>query len=130
MVARLESKFRNRKFSESWIVGVPAKANSPQNEKKMIDAKFYPAFLKGKHSERLSQFLFGTKMPDPKTTRKLPANSGRRMPIILTKLNMESETGRGAVAPLRVKRSVELLRVRLPGRSWRSFTRSSNSSRT
>src|SRR6266576_7230584 len=123
MVARRASKFLKPKFNESWIVVARAKANSRLSEKRKTDANFCPAFLKAERSGRRSQFLFGTKTLDPKITAKSRANFDRRMPITLTRLNTESETGRAEVARLRVKRSVVSRRVRLRKKYCRPCTR-------
>src|SRR5439155_945599 len=90
-----------------------ASAPARKSAKRKTGANFCPAFLKAEHSGRRSQFLLGTKTLDPKITAKSRANFDRRMPITLTRPNTESETGRGAVARLRVKRSVASRRVRL-----------------
>src|SRR6267142_7070350 len=127
MVARHASKFPKRKFNESWIVVARVKANSRLSEKRKTDANFCPAFLKAERSGRRSQFLFGTKMLDPKITAKSRANFDRRTPIILTKPNTESETGRAAVARLRVKQSVASRRVRSQEKHCPPYTRTSNS---
>src|SRR5258705_4832368 len=113
MVVRHASKFPKRRFNESLIVVAPVKANLRLSAKRKTGANFCPAFLRAERSGRRSPFLFGTKTLDPKTTAKSRANFDRRMPITLTKPNTEFETGRAAVARLRVKRSVASRRARL-----------------
>src|SRR5258705_13060348 len=127
MAARHASKFPKRKFNESWIVVARVKANSRLSEKRKTDANFCLAFLKAERLGRRSQFLFGTKMLDPKITAKSRANFDRRTPIIPTRPNTESETGRAAVARLRVKQSVASRRVRLQRKHCQRCTRTSHS---
>src|SRR5438094_894997 len=127
MVARHASKFPKQKFNEIWIVVAQVKANLRLSAKKRTDANFSRAFLKAEHSGRRSLFLLGTKTLDPKITAKSRANFDRRTPITLTRPNTEFETGRAAVARLRVKRSVASLRVRLQKKHCPPCTRTSNS---
>src|SRR2546430_16311274 len=123
MVARHASKFPKQKFNEIWIVVAQVKANLRLSAKKRTDANFSRAFLKAEHSGRRSLFLLGTKTLDPKITAKSRANFDRRTPITLTRPNTESETGRGAVARLRVKRSVASRRGGLQKKKFPPFIR-------
>ena len=66
----------------------------------------------------------------PEDYAKSRANFDPRMPITLTKPNTGSETGKAAVAPLRVKQSVVLRRVRLQKKYCPRCTRTSKSSLT
>ena len=65
-----------------------------------------------------------------KITAKSRENFDRRMPITHTRPRTESETGRAAVAPLRVKRLVASRQVRLQKGYYPSFTRTSSRSLT
>src|SRR5262245_19876322 len=130
MVARHVSRFPKAKFNENWIAVVPGKANSRLSEQRKTNVKFYLAFSREERSERPSQFLSGTKMLDRKITTKSRANFDRRMPIILTRRNTESETGRVAVAPPRVKRSAASPRARLREKHCLPCMQTSSSSPT
>src|SRR6476646_1962369 len=125
MVARHASKFPKRKFKESWIVAARGKANRRLSAKKRTGARFCQAFLKGEHSGPRSPFLSGTKTLDLRITVKSRANFDRRMRITPTRQSTESETGRAAVARLRVKRSVASRRARLQKKLCPPYTETS-----
>src|SRR6266576_3339842 len=104
MAARRKSTSPKPTFNESWIGGARAKANSRHSGKRKTDARFCPAFLKGRHSVLLSPLPFGTRMLGLKITGRSQANFDPHTPIILMRPNMESETGRAAAARQRAKR--------------------------
>src|SRR5215813_763928 len=130
MVARRALRFLRRRFNETSIAVAQAKASSRRSGKRKIDAKFYPAFLKGKRSALRSQFLSGTKMLDLKITARLQANFALPTPITLTRPNTEFETGRAAVAPRHAKQLVGSRRVQLRRRFCQRSMQISRSSRT
>src|SRR5262249_55993850 len=90
-------------------------------------AKLWKAFWKVERWGKRWQFLFGTKTLDRKITAKSRESFDRRTPITLTRLNMESETGRAAVARLPAKQSVASQRVRSQKKRCPPFMRTSNS---
>src|SRR6266478_8572553 len=110
MVVRQRSRSLKRISNVNWIGVVRVKAKSRRNERRRTDAKLSPAFSRDEHSGRRLRSSCATRTPERKTTQRSKKNFARHMPILVTRLNTESVTGRAAGARQRVRRLAGLQR--------------------
>src|SRR6266446_10663163 len=105
MVAHQRSRSRKPTFNASSIDADPVKAKSPPSGRRKIVAKFFPGFLRARHSARRLAFLFAIKTRGRRITPRSQKNSGRRTLTSPTKRNTEFGIGRAGDELPRARRS-------------------------